>query len=219
MKFPAITICKAVEVVEKIRAAEQAGRPYSAVISIEHPGADTPERGRAPRLEEHFDPTWRKKQLILTMWDVEQPHPDGPRRDHIQAALDHADKLRPVNGAENILIHCRQAKARSTGTALALLRHRMGPGSEQACLTHLLQLVPKAAPNLLVVQHADAILGSDGKLIAAVTADPGITLRRAAAEQRRQQQIASGAFTDFEKLPQPPDPALPNKGKPHDLTS
>lgn len=204
MRFPNLIIGKATALVAQVQALEEQGKTVAGVISLEHPGAETPERGRAPRLAEVLGASWQHKQLILTMWDVEQPHPQGPSAQHVRAALSHFDSLCPEGSDAVFIAQCRKGKARSTGMALALLRHRGGADSEAAALTRLLEIAPEAAPNLLVVQHADAVIGCGGRLEAAVAGHPDITERRMRAEASRAAQIARGEFQDFEKLPQPP---------------
>lgn len=207
MSMPDIALCKATEVVARVLEQAETGTPFAAVISLEHPGAENPERGRAPRLGESLGGDWKHRQLILSMWDVEQPRPQAPTESHVRAALAHYDIFAPPGSSAPILVHCRQRKARSTALALALLRHRAGAGSEAACLTEILRLAPDAAPNLLLVQMADNVIGCGGRLVAVVGNHPEITERRLRAEARRAEQIASGTFFDVEKLaglPQPP---------------
>jgi len=127
----------------------------------------------------------------------------------VHAVIQHFDHYAPADSNAPSLAHCRQGKARSTGIVLALLRHRAGAGTEAACLDQLLQIAPNAAPNLLIVQHADTILGCNGKLVDIVTQHPEITARRMAAEASRAAQIASGQFTDFEKIGGEPTPNQP----------
>lgn len=202
--FPDIQICKATDLVAHVQGLQAAGKTVAGVISLEHPGAETPERGKAPRLVEALGASWQQRQLILTMWDVEQPHPQGPSAQHLRAAVAHFDRLMPEGSDAVFIAQCRKGKARSTGVALALLRHRAGPGTEDAALKRLLQIAPEAAPNLLVVRHADAVIGCGGRLEAAVAGHPDITERRLRAEASRAAQIARGDFQDFEKLPQVP---------------
>lgn len=215
MQFPNLIIGKATTLVAQLQALEAQGKIVAGVISLEHPGAETPERGRAPRLAEILDTSWQHKQLILAMWDVEQPHPQGPGAQHVRAALNHFDKLLPEGSDAAFIVQCRKGKARSTGMALALLRHRAGAGAEAAALSRLLAIAPEAAPNLLVVRHADAVIGCGGRLEAAVAGHPDITERRMRAEASRAAQIARGEFQDFEKLPQTPGNA---RIKPDSLT-
>ncbi len=215
MQFPNIIICKATDLVARIQEVEARGKPVAGIISLEHPGAETPERGRAPRLSEMLGTQWQQLQLILTMWDVEQPHPQGPSEQHVRAACEHFDRQLPVSSDDFFIVHCRKGRARSTAVALALLRHRAGTGTEAAALTHLLQIAPEAAPNLLVVQHADNVLGCGGKLAAVVADHPDITARRQRAEASRAAQITRGEFQDVEKLPQLPGGKL---AKPDSLT-
>lgn len=215
MRFPNLIIGKATTLVAQVQALEAQGKVIAGVISLEHPGAETPERGKAPRLAEILGGSWQQKQLVLTMWDVEQPQPQGPGAQHVRAAIKHFDSLLPAGSDAVFIAQCRKGKARSTGMALALLRHRAGAGSEAAVLTRLLEIAPEAAPNLLVVRHADSVLGCGGKLEAVVAGHPDITERRMLAEASRAAQIARGEFQDFEKLPHPP---TGSRTKPNSLT-
>jgi predicted protein tyrosine phosphatase len=88
-----------------------------------------------------------------------------------------------------MLAHCRSAKARSAALLLGFMCRHLGPGSEQTCLEWLLRIQPRAAPNIVIVQHADDFLGSH--LVQAVESHPGITERCAEAERARQHQIES----------------------------
>src|ERR1700735_1741264 len=88
-----LSICRADEVIGLIKQAEQSGIPFDAVISIEHPGAETLDltQGRAPRLAEDIDDRWRDRQLILSCYDIEGPNALGvpvPGPDIVIDALD-----------------------------------------------------------------------------------------------------------------------------------
>jgi len=184
-----LTICKASEVENIINRHEEIGKPFHAVISIEHPCDEsvTLENGRAPRLVHAIGPQWAERQLILTCWDIEKalPNTPAPHRELVEDAIGHFDKWRSLDGPTNLLVHCRSGKARSTALGLTLLRYCMGPGTEQECLERLLIVRPIAAPNIAIVQHGDVILGCEGKLVQAVLDDENVSIRRAKANETR----------------------------------
>ena len=186
---PELTICGSTEVVGLVESAAAQGRPFHAVISIEHPCDETIslEEGRAPRLAEAIGPQWQDRQLILVCWDLEAPHPGIPLPgpEIILKSLEHARAYAPENEPLRLLVHCRSGKSRSPAVALAVLRDAYGRGTEAQCLQELLRVRPVAAPNIVLVQHADNILDCDEALVRAVEADPGITERRAENEAKR----------------------------------
>jgi hypothetical protein len=57
-----LTICKASDVVELVRARDADNVPFSIVISLESPGDDTEHR--APRLIKEIGPEWADRQII-----------------------------------------------------------------------------------------------------------------------------------------------------------
>jgi predicted protein tyrosine phosphatase len=93
----------------------------------------------------------------------------------------------------SILVHCLHGIGRSAGLALAILSDRMGAGCEDDALKALLAMRPQACPNRVVVEHADALLGRGGQLVASVdkweaaseSARERRSLRRAFIEQNR----------------------------------
>lgn len=147
----------------------------SAVLSIEHPGAEDLESGRAPRLA-------RVSQLIQCYWDTETPHPQGPTPETVAEGLAFL-KERGAKGP--VIIHCRQGKARSTAMALAFLAASDPSASADDCVARLKAIRPQAAPNILVVRHADTVLGLNGALERAVLADPVLDAARARANASR----------------------------------
>jgi predicted protein tyrosine phosphatase len=189
-----LTICRADEVMDLVRDAEQSGSPYDAVISIEHPGAAslTAKQGRAPRLAEEIGEKWRNKQLILVCWDVEHDRFGVPPPDKriITKAIEFINEHAPAKESLRLIVHCRSGKARSTALGLVLLLHETKLLPEQA-VEEIVRIRPVAAPNLAIVRHGDEVLKLDGKLVAAVEADPEITERRQASERARIHQVES----------------------------
>jgi len=151
----------------------------AAVLSIEHP--DATGDGRAPRLfaEHGLDGI---AQLVQTYWDTEEEHPQGPSAALVAeglAFLQHHAASGPV------LVHCRQGKARSTGMALAFMAASSPAHTAADYIAYLKKIRPQAAPNILVVRHADTVLNTGGALEAAVLADPDLTAKRAQANASR----------------------------------
>lgn len=66
-----------------------------------------------------------------------------------------------------VLVHCHAGRCRSPAIALLLLAHEFGEGRENDAVQSLLDVVPGAVPNSLVLQLADEILERNGALIAA----------------------------------------------------
>ena len=177
-----LTICKASEVLDLVKARERANLPFSVVISIEGPADGV--QGRAPRLAKEIGTEWTDRQAILVCNDVETGA-GVPPLELVRNALDYFQKWRPTDGAMRVLVHCRSGKARSTALGLVLLRHHRGPGTEKECLEELLRVRPIAAPNLAIVRHGDSLLGCDGALVHVVENDPEVTRRRAEASAAR----------------------------------
>jgi predicted protein tyrosine phosphatase len=91
----------------------------------------------------------------------------APQRDHIAAMLAFAkgwDRSAPL------LVHCWAGISRSTAAAYILLCDLHGSGHEDEIARSLRFLAPHAQPNRLMIQHADALLSRDGRMIAAVEA-------------------------------------------------
>jgi predicted protein tyrosine phosphatase/predicted negative regulator of RcsB-dependent stress response len=173
-----LTICKASEVVDLVKARDKDNLPFTIVISIEGP-ADGPQ-GRAPRLASAIGAEWLDRQVILPCNDVETGA-GVPPPELVQSALAYFEKWRPTEGVMRVLIHCRSGKSRSTAIGLVLLRRHHGTGTEKECLVELLRVRPVAAPNLAIVQHGDTLLGCGGALVRVVETDPEVTRRRAEA--------------------------------------
>ena len=184
-----IIICRANEVLDII--AERGN--VDAVLSIEHPGA-TDGKGRAPRLED-------VDQQILCFWDIEEENiQDGPAERHIEAAFNFLKE----HVGDNVIIHCNAGKARSAGIALAW---KMSEYQDiQKAVEEIKDVRPIAAPNLAVVKIADRFLNLEGELTDAVLKDPLFTENRIKAEERRQEQMRGGQFSDLSPEKHGPEP-------------
>lgn len=134
-------------------------RQYDAVITLENPGCR-----RSNQLRFYSKP--HPPHLVLDFEDVDRD--DGfirvASREQVAAALTFARE----QATGSLLIHCYHGVGRSAAIALAVLADRLGPGSEDEAMNQLLTIRPEATPNLVVVSHADAVLGRGGSLLHAV---------------------------------------------------
>lgn len=190
-----IVICGAREMPETLRATGA-----SAVLSIEGPLTNPGEEGYAPRIH---DLAFRGRflhvpQKILTFWDYEidvsdgHPIPNTPDIVQVGEGMLYAARHAKTGG---VLIHCAAGKSRSTGVALGALALLHPQKKESELVAELLRIRPVAAPNILVVEHADAVANRGGRLVDAVLAHPGMERAREKAEISRQRWIAkNGGF-------------------------
>lgn len=102
--------------------------------------------------------------------DREHPEAEGaPTLDQVRRLLDAARPAEPGL----LMVCCHAAVARSTATALAIMVARHGAGEADLLVERILALRPGAAPNRLILRHAEAVLGIRGEaLLAAVRRSP-----------------------------------------------
>jgi hypothetical protein len=102
------------------------------------PGRDRRRRRGAPRSNRAGAPARRRTDPFLLTWDDDRP----------------------------LLVHCVAGISRSTAAALiAMAAH--GPGREMESAHALREVAPHAHPNRRLIQLADEILGSRGRLVSA----------------------------------------------------
>lgn len=124
------------------------------------------------------------RHLKLGVNDVADPaagtHPPG--RDHIDALLAFS---RDWDAQAPLMIHCWAGISRSMASAFTVLCDRLGPGREIEIARAMRRRAPHAAPNTLLVAHADAALGRNGAMLAALnTMGPA-------------RMVEEGVFTDL----------------------
>jgi predicted protein tyrosine phosphatase len=96
--------------------------------------------------------------------DVEAgEHP--PARKHIESLLDFT---RAWPAEDPILVHCWAGISRSMASAYIILCDRMGSGSEMVAARAIRSRASHAYPNALLVQHADDLLGRQGRMVEAI---------------------------------------------------
>lgn len=107
--------------------------------------------------------------LKLGINDVADPaageHP--PSRAHVETLIAFA---RSWDGQAPLLIHCWAGISRSMASAFTILCDRLGEGREIEIARAIRRRAPHAAPNALLVAHADVVLGRRGRMIAALNA-------------------------------------------------
>lgn len=137
-----------------------AGATITHLLSILDPDAPLP-----PLF--NFNPPGAR--LTLRFHDIILQHPDYilPRREDMAAALEFGRTL-PARDPAHLLIHCHMGVSRSTAAAIALLLQAHPGLDEDAAVAHIHALRPRAWPNSLMIRHADALLGREGRLLAAV---------------------------------------------------
>jgi predicted protein tyrosine phosphatase len=120
---------------------------------------------------EHMIPTPEgfapARHLRLGVNDIVDPAAGtaAPAAAHIEALLEFS---RGWDAKSPLLIHCWAGISRSMASAYAILCDRLGPGREIQIARAMRTRAPHAQPNRLLVSHADAVLGRDGRMIAAL---------------------------------------------------
>jgi predicted protein tyrosine phosphatase len=144
-----------IEVTGFSRARRIKRRGFSGVITIEDPICP---RQRQMRFNRRPHP----RHLVLRFEDLDSAVTGirTPTREDVVAAINFSKEIKGP-----LLIHCYAGISRSTGIALAIIAERMGAGREGEALSELLEIRPPAVPNMMIVQHADDILGRNGLLL------------------------------------------------------
>lgn len=191
-----IIICRADELENRVIVHQPV-----AVLSIEQPKEPGKlfSRSSAPRIDS-------VPQKILAFWDSELPCDQGPDRAQIetgiQFVMDHIQK-------GTVIIHCHAGKARSTALALGVLALTHPEETENQLIERLLVIRNIAAPNILVVQHVDDILGRGGKLVEAVLNHEQLTAARQGTEQSRMEWVKKNPEKAKELFPEKFPPKKP----------
>lgn len=161
--------------VGSLAQAKRYKRRFDAVITLEDPGC-------RQNVQLRF---WTKPapaHLILAFEDVDTTNLG------IRVAT-HADALEAIEFTrgyteQSWLVHYYHGVGRSAAIALAILADRHGAGEERNALNQLLAIRPEITPNLVIVDLADQILATSGRLIATVAeweaTVPGLSAARAA---------------------------------------
>lgn len=107
--------------------------------------------------------------LFLSMNDILDEHPEmvAPSHEHVETLLGF---VRGWDRAAPLVINCFAGISRSTAAAY-ITTAALNPSRDEAELAQTLRrLSPSATPNARLVRHADAILGRNGRMVAAIEA-------------------------------------------------
>jgi len=107
------------------------------------------------------------RHLYLCVHDIAEPVEGSvaPDESHITDLLGFG---RTWDRTAPFLVHCWAGISRSTAGAYILLCDLHGPGHEDRIAQALRARASHAQPNRLMIRHADALLGRNGRMIAAV---------------------------------------------------
>ena len=110
-----------------------------------------------------------ERHLRLGVNDIVDPSDgsDPPCPGHIEQLLTFT---RTWDARAPLLIHCWAGISRSMACAFTVLCDRLGRDKEIAIARAMRRRARHAAPNRLLVQHADALLNREGRMIAALNA-------------------------------------------------
>ena len=120
---------------------------------------------------EHMIPTpagfTADQHLKLGVNDVADPAAGDspPARDHVERLLAFS---REWDAEKPLLIHCWAGISRSMASAYTVLCDRLGPGREVEIAMAIRRRAAHANPNLLLVRHADEVLGRNGRMLEAL---------------------------------------------------
>jgi len=109
------------------------------------------------------------RHLRLSVHDIAEAIEGSvaPDKSHIEELLGFA---RSWDRTAPFLVHCWAGISRSTAAAYIVMCDLHGPGHEDTIAQALRIRAPHAQPNRLMIRHADAVMGRDGRMIAAVEA-------------------------------------------------
>jgi predicted protein tyrosine phosphatase len=88
-----------------------------------------------------------------------------PERSHVEKILAFG---RDAGDVTHLLIHCHAGISRSTAAMLMILAQARPEEREDVVVDRLVAIRPQAWPNSRMIDFADALLGREGRLLAAV---------------------------------------------------
>lgn len=144
-----------------------AGRGVTHILALEDPSVPKSPpawfKGVHWQLQFHDVDSVQEAQLLNGSAVTEQ---------QVRAILDFGQEClkASAHGPVHLLVHCQAGISRSTAAAYVIAASVLGPGHELEALRLVCRLRPEAFPNLLVVQHADRLLGRQGRLVQALAA-------------------------------------------------
>lgn len=159
--------------VGSLAQARRHKRRYDALLTLEDPKAKPGDRLR-------FTAAPKPPHLVLAFEDA-----DSEEYGYRTMTADQMEMVLAFgreHACGSLLVHCFHGVGRSAACALAILADRAGSGHDADAVARLFAIRPTATPNLVAVALADAALGRDGALVAALeeheAADPTFAPRR-----------------------------------------
>ena len=179
-----VTICGIPELDEHCAAG------VTHVLSILDPGWPDP-----PVFAE-FAP---HRRLALRFNDITDPAPDRllPSRGDVERLLAFGRELDEL-AESHLLVHCHAGVSRSTAATALILAQAYPDRPAPAVLDAVVQIRPRAWPNLRMLEFGDALLGRNGEIVAAVSAvyrralDREPALREKMIEGGRAREVMAG---------------------------
>ena len=153
MNMPLIPPAPGVVAIGGYNQARRHARKYDAVLTVEEPV--TRDRLRLVDIPQ-FVTAFEDCDDVTLGYAV-------ATRDQVEQAL----AFLAQHEAGAVLVHCFHGVGRSAALALAGQAQRWNDAKRAT--EWLYATRPQSTPNLVVVEHADAILGQNGQLLAAVT--------------------------------------------------
>jgi len=115
-----------------------------------------------------FDAFPPHRRLTLRFHDIIEPDPEriGPSRVDVERLLAFGRELQQVEGS-HLLVHCQAGVSRSTAATTLILAQAHPGRPAQETLDAVVELRPRAWPNLRIIELGDELLGRGGELVAA----------------------------------------------------
>lgn len=148
-----------------------------------------------------FDAYAPHRRLTLRFDDVIEPMAGyaPPEPEHVEALLRFGEDLdrEPGSPLEHLLVHCHMGISRSTA-AMTILLAQAGPGrDEDGLFAEVTGIRPQAWPNSRMIAMADAMLGRDGRLLAALKRHYAGQIERRPTLAEMIRRVGRGAEVDM----------------------
>jgi predicted protein tyrosine phosphatase len=136
-------------------------RGVTHVLSLLDPG--WPEIDSFAEFGEH-------KRAVFHFHDTIEPLSGRimPTREDVAEILRFGADLEAPGEDGHLLVHCHMGVSRSTAAMLSLLAQAHPQEAEDRLFARLRDIRPQAWPNSVMVGHADALLGRQGRLVEAL---------------------------------------------------
>ena len=137
-------------------------------------------------------------RLDLRFHDIITPEPGLviPERSHVEALLAFGRAVSATRGA-HLLVHCHMGVSRSTAAMAALLAQSHPDAAADAVFEHVARIRPQAWPNSRMIEHADALLDRNGRLLDSLASLYRRQLRANPMLGDLMRQIGRGAEVDM----------------------